>query len=47
MELEGGEKETEEGEKETEEEEPPQEDGWLEVGKRNRTVVTRTVRVCS
>ncbi len=28
---------------EHEEPEPPHGDGWLEVGKRNRTVVTRTV----
>lgn len=28
---------------EKEEEAPPEEDGWLEVGKKNRTVVTRTV----
>jgi ubiquitin carboxyl-terminal hydrolase 10 len=28
---------------EREEEGPPQDEGWLEVGKRNRTVVTRTV----
>lgn len=24
-------------------EEPPQEEGWMEVGKKNKTVVTRTV----
>lgn len=30
---------------EHEEEEPPEEDGWLEVGKRNRMVVTRTVNL--
>ena len=30
---------------EHEEPEPPHDDGWLEVGKRNRTVVTRTVRI--
>ncbi|TFK67100.1 cysteine proteinase [Pluteus cervinus] len=29
---------------EKEEDEPPQEDGWMEVGKRNRTVVTRTIK---
>ena len=29
---------------EREEEEPPEEDGWMEVGKRNRMVITRTVR---
>ena len=29
---------------EREEAAPPEDDGWLEVGKRNRTVVTRTVR---
>jgi ubiquitin carboxyl-terminal hydrolase 10 len=29
---------------EREEEEPPEEDGWMEVGKRNRMVVTRMVR---
>lgn len=28
---------------EKEEEELPEEDGWMEVGKRNRMVVTRTV----
>jgi ubiquitin carboxyl-terminal hydrolase 10 len=28
---------------EREEEEPPEEDGWMEVGTRNRMVVTRTV----
>ena len=28
-----------------EEEEPPQEDGWMEVGRRNRMVVTRTVSI--
>jgi ubiquitin carboxyl-terminal hydrolase 10 len=28
---------------EREEEEPPEEDGWMEVGRRNRMVVTRTV----
>jgi hypothetical protein len=28
---------------EKEEAAPPADDGWLEVGKRNRTVVTRTV----
>jgi len=28
---------------EREEEGPPEEDGWMEVGKRNRMVVTRTV----
>jgi ubiquitin carboxyl-terminal hydrolase 10 len=28
-----------------EEEEPPQEDGWMEVGRRNRMVVTRTVGI--
>ncbi|KAF7976765.1 hypothetical protein HWV62_5764 [Athelia sp. TMB] len=30
---------------EHEEEEPPEEDGWLEVGKRNRMVVTRTIKI--
>ena len=30
---------------EREEEAPQQDDGWLEVGKRNRTVVTRTVGI--
>jgi hypothetical protein len=31
---------------EREEEAPPEnEDGWLEVGRKNRTVVTRTVRL--
>jgi ubiquitin carboxyl-terminal hydrolase 10 len=29
---------------EREEEEPPEEVGWMEVGKRNRMVVTRMVR---
>ncbi|KAF5364681.1 hypothetical protein D9758_005578 [Tetrapyrgos nigripes] len=29
---------------EKEEDAPPEEDGWLEVGKRNRTVVTRTIK---
>ena len=29
---------------EHEEEEAPADDGWLEVGKKNRTVITRTVR---
>ncbi|THU79480.1 cysteine proteinase [Dendrothele bispora CBS 962.96] len=29
---------------EKEEEEPPEDDGWLEVGKRNRMVVTRTIK---
>ena len=24
---------------------PPEDDGWMEVGKRNRTVITRTVSV--
>jgi len=28
---------------EREEEGPPEEDGWMEVGRRNRMVVTRTV----
>jgi len=28
---------------EREEEEPPEQDGWMEVGRRNRMVVTRTV----
>ena len=28
---------------EQEEAAPPEDDGWLEVGRRNRTVVTRTV----
>jgi ubiquitin carboxyl-terminal hydrolase 10 len=28
---------------ETEEAAPPEEDGWLEVGRRNKMVVTRTV----
>jgi hypothetical protein len=27
---------------EREEEEPPEQDGWMEVGRRNRMVVTRT-----
>jgi len=27
---------------EREEEEPPESDGWMEVGRRNRMVVTRT-----
>lgn len=26
-------------------EEPPQEEGWMEVGKKNKSVVTRTVSV--
>jgi ubiquitin carboxyl-terminal hydrolase 10 len=30
---------------EKEELEPPQEDGWLEVGKKNRTIITRTVSI--
>ena len=29
------------------EEEVPEENGWMEVGRRNRTVVTRTVRSSS
>ncbi|KAF9447579.1 cysteine proteinase [Macrolepiota fuliginosa MF-IS2] len=29
---------------EKEEMEPPEEDGWLEVGKKNRTIVTRTIK---
>ncbi|KAF8649046.1 hypothetical protein AX16_006047 [Volvariella volvacea WC 439] len=29
---------------EKEEAEPPQEEGWMEVGKKNRTVVTRTIK---
>ncbi|KAF5344161.1 hypothetical protein D9756_011412 [Leucocoprinus leucothites] len=29
---------------EKEEPEPPEEDGWLEVGKKNRTIVTRTIK---
>ena len=28
---------------EKEEAAPPEDDGWMEVGKRNRTVITRTV----
>lgn len=32
---------------EKEEAAPPEQDGWLEVGKRNRTVVTRTVGILS
>ena len=31
---------------EDKEEDAPREDGWMEVGKRNKTVVTRTVRTC-
>lgn len=27
-------------------EEPPPEEGWMEVGKKNKTVVTRTVSYC-
>ena len=28
---------------EKEETAPPENDGWMEVGKRNRTIITRTV----
>ena len=32
---------------EKEEAAPPEDDGWMEVGKRNRTVITRTVSCLS
>ena len=32
---------------EKEEAAPPEDDGWMEVGKRNRTVITRTVSLLS
>jgi ubiquitin carboxyl-terminal hydrolase 10 len=34
---------TDDAVEEKEEAAPPEDDGWMEVGKRNRTVITRTV----
>ena len=43
----GGKAGVQAGVEEKEEEAPAQDEGWLEVGRRNRTVVTRTVRFFS